>query len=77
MVPFVNESSNTFTDIGSEEYRIYKFPDGEVKITAPRLLSVSVGGHRLFDSEGVSHYVPKGWIHLRWKAWEGSPNFVK
>lgn len=75
---FINESSNTFSDIGSEEYRIYRFPGGEeVKISAPRLLSVSAGGHRLFDDEGVSHYVPKGWIHLRWKAWEGKPNFVK
>jgi hypothetical protein len=74
---FINESENKFIDIGSEEYRIYRFPEGEVRIDAPRLLSVSAGGHRVFDDSGVSHYIPKGWIHLRWKAWEGKPNFVK
>jgi len=75
---FINESDNKFVDIGSEEYRIYRFPGGEeIKIDAPRMLSVSAGGHRLYDDAGVSHYVPKGWLHLRWKAWEGKPNFVK
>lgn len=75
---FINESDNVFVDISSEEYRIYTFSGNEeVKITGPRLLSISAGGHRLFDNDGVSHYVPKGWIHLRWKAREGQPNFVK
>lgn len=78
MTPFVNESGNVFSDISSEDYRSYTFPGGEVvTISKPLKLSVSAGGHRLFDAAGISHYVPKGWIHLKWKAVEGQPNFVK
>ena len=78
MTPFVNKSSNVFSDISSEDYRSYTFPGGEVvTISKPLKLSVSAGGHRLFDATGISHYVPKGWIHLKWKANEGQPNFVK
>ena len=65
-----------WTDISSEEWREYTFPGKEViHIDAPTHLHVSEsGGHRLLDSVGISHYVPKGWIHLKW---EGSPPFVK
>ncbi len=73
-----NESSNKFVDISSEESRHYDFPGGDtVHISKPCWLSVSSGGHRLLDADGVSHYVPKGWFHLRWKAKEGQPHFVK
>lgn len=75
---FINESSNKFVDISSEAYRTYVFPDNQlVRIEEPLQLSVSAGGHRLFDNNGVSHYIPKGWIQLSWKAKDGSPNFVK
>lgn len=78
MTPFVNESNNTFSDISSEEFRSYVFPGGEVvTISKPVQLSISPGGHRLFDESGISHYVPKGWVHLKWKAKDGQPNFVK
>ena len=76
-----NESENKFHDISSEEYRTYVFVGehgtNEVKITHPQFLAVSAGGHRLLDGEGVSHYVPKGWIQLSWKAKDGRPHFVK
>ena len=75
---FINQSDNKFVDISSEEYRTYVFSNKEeIKINGPLQLSVSTGGHRLFDASGVSHYVPKGWIHLYWKAKQGSPHFVK
>lgn len=75
---FINETSNKFVDISSEAYRTYVFPDNQlVRIEEPLQLSVSAGGHRLFDNNGVSHYIPKGWIQLSWKAKDGSPNFVK
>jgi len=75
---FNNQSSNAFVDISSEQFRTYRFPSGdEVTIESPTHLSVSTSGHRLFDASGVSHYVPKGWIHLKWKAKDGSPHFVK
>lgn len=76
---FLNESGLTFTDISSEAFRVYEFSNGkEVRIDEPLRLNVSPsGGHRLFDSSGTSHYIPKGWVHLKWKVKPGSPNFVK
>lgn len=76
--PFVNATSHDFADIGSEEFREYVFPGGElVRIDSPLKLAVSEsGGHRLFDRSGLSHYVPPGWVHLRWRARDGEPNFV-
>lgn len=75
---FINQSSNSFVDISSEVFRSYTFPGGDViRIDNPLKLSVSTGGHRLFDENGQSHYIPKGWIHLCWTAKSGQPNFVK
>lgn len=76
---FKNESENTFTDISSESYRIYEYPDGfKITVTNPLKLHVSKsGGHRLFDEQGISHYISPGWRHLSWQAKEGQPNFVK
>lgn len=76
---FVNESGLAFSDISSEAFRVYEFSNGkEVRIDEPLRLNVSPsGGHRLFDASGTSHYIPKGWVHLRWKVKTGAPNFVK
>lgn len=76
---FRNKSGLTFSDISSEDYRVYEFDNGRsILINRPLKLNVSPsGGHRLFDADGVSHYIPKGWIHLKWKAKDGCPNFVK
>lgn len=77
-----NLSKHVFTPIESEEFREYTFPAPQgrfvkVRITKPTHLSVSEsGGHRVLDAEGVSHYIPSGWVHLSWKAKEGQPNFV-
>lgn len=67
-----------FISIESEKYREYVFiKDGEqqiVRINSPVKLNVSKsGGHRILDSDGISHYIPSGWIHL---SWFGSPPFV-
>lgn len=74
---FVNKSGLEFKDVSAEEYREYLFPTGvSVRIDAPLKLNVSAsGGHRVFDAAGVSHYVPAGWIHLRWKAKAGAAHF--
>lgn len=76
---FINESGLSFTDISTEAVRRYHFKGDEVvEIRGPLLLNVSrSGGHRIFDNTGVSHYVPKGWIHLSWVAEDGKPHFVK
>ena len=69
----------TFNDISSEQWRIYDFPNGcSVRIEEPLWLYVSKsGGHRLVDKAGMSHYIPKGWLHLYWKVYEGQPFFVR
>lgn len=83
MANFKNGTNNEFIDISSEEYRIYIFqvPNSpfttQVRINEPLKLNVSNNGHRIFDYKGASHYIPKGWIHLKWKAKENQPNFIK
>ncbi|RWF58943.1 MAG: hypothetical protein EOS50_01570 [Mesorhizobium sp.] len=76
---FINQSDLSFTDISSEKWREYKFAGGDtVRIVRPLRLHVSDSrGHRIFDAEGRSHYVPWGWIHLVWEAKDGEPNFVR
>ena len=76
---FDNATHLDFEDISSERWREYRFLGGDVvRIEAPIKLNVSEsGGHRIFDAEGRSHYIPTGWIHLSWVAKDGEPNFVK
>lgn len=58
-----------FKDISTEDFREYEYPDMTIRIENPRELNVSKsGGHRVLDAEGISHYIPAGWRHLRWKA---------
>lgn len=76
---FKNATDLEFADISSELWREYHFLGGEsVRIDTPLKLNVSESrGHRIFDAQGVSHYIPAGWIHLEWKVKDGAPNFVK
>lgn len=73
---FINNSGFEFKDISHEEYRIYTFSDMEIKINEPLKLNVSKsGGHRIFDANGISRYIPSGWREIQWKAKKGQPNF--
>ena len=80
---FINEGSNEFINIDSELWReyIYQVKDSPFTtrryIKNPLKLCVKENGHRIWDADGISHYIPSGWIHLMWKAKEGQPNFVK
>lgn len=76
---FNNATDLEFADISSERWREYRFLGNEtIRIERPLRLNVSEsGGHRIFDAEGVSHYIPAGWIHLQWVVEDGAPNFVK
>ncbi|WP_174278268.1 hypothetical protein [Sphingomonas bacterium] len=76
---FINESDLSFADISSERWREYRFAGGDaIRIEQPLKLHVSESrGHRIFDAEGRSHYIPWGWIHLSWEAKDGAPNFVR
>lgn len=74
-----NDTNIKFTDISTEETRRYQYKGEEyVVIENPIALNVSkAGGHRVLDGQGLSHYIPKGWIGLSWKARDGQPHFVK
>jgi hypothetical protein len=67
----------SWKDISSEMYREYVFPAGAVvRIDSPSCLHVSdSGGHRIWDG-GLSHYIPVGWVQLRWQPKIGAPKFV-
>jgi hypothetical protein len=75
---FRNATQLDFADISSEAWREYDFGDGTiVRIEAPLKLHVDDdNGHRVFDAAGLSHYIPPRWVHLRWQAKDGQPNFV-
>lgn len=75
MVEFINASDKKFVSLESESSRTYRFADGDVTINEPLWINVGPSGHRIFDAEGTSHYIPKGWIHLSWKVKEGKPHF--
>jgi hypothetical protein len=74
----LNTEDLQFKDITDECYREYVFPDGAVvRLDWPVGLHVSEsGGHRVFTANGVSHYIPKGWIHLRGEVKEGKKPFA-
>lgn len=56
-----------FKSIEDEQFREYVFPGGEVVRVYGIALNVSSsGGHRIKGSDGFAHYIPSGWIHLRW-----------
>jgi len=78
MEEFRNESKYDFTDISSELFREYKYPDGTVeRFDFPLQLAVSPNGHRLFLKDGSCVYVAKGFRTITWKVKEGAAHFVK
>jgi hypothetical protein len=74
---FINESGLEFKDLSDEQYRVYVYPDMEVKIDEPLKLNVSAsGGHRVFDSKGQSNYIPAGWRRLYWVVKDNKSHFA-
>lgn len=73
---FRNLSGLEFKDISAEVERTYTFASGAtVSIMGPQRLNVSAsGGHRIFADDGC-HYIPAGWIHLRWTVKDEAAHF--
>jgi len=76
---FRNATPYRFEDISSEKYREYIFPDYTVRIEHPVALNVnySSGGHKVWDGQGISHYIPAGWRELKWEVDSTQPHFVR
>jgi hypothetical protein len=74
---FTDNPELQFRDISAEYWRAYYFPDGSfVTIDDPVALSLNCegaypawggGSHRVIDNLGVAHYIPRGWIELKWQ----------
>ncbi len=77
MVELQNESDYDFTDISSEEKRVYDYGEEELVIDNPQYLAVSDSGHRVLDGDGVSHFIQYGWKAIHWETAEDEPHFVK
>lgn len=55
--------------LSSEMWREYHFANGAVvRIDAPFQLHVNErGSHRVMTVDGISEYIPAGWVRLRWE----------
>jgi hypothetical protein len=74
---FINESGLEFKDLSDELFRVYEFPDMKITIEEPLLLNVSAsGGHRVFDAQGNSNYIPAGWRRLYWRVKDNKSHFA-
>ena len=43
-----------------------------IVIERPVTLYVSEHGHRIADADGNGHYIPNGWVHLKWETKPGA-----
>ena len=53
-------------DITAEEYREYDLPTGTYRIDDPMKLWVGSTTHRVLDTRGIVHCIPKDCV-IRWK----------
>jgi len=62
-------------DISIEVYRTYVYADGgEYTISRPKKLYIAdSGGHRVVDSEGVTHAPSRPWVAIKWEQTDGKP----
>jgi hypothetical protein len=68
---------NAPKDISTEIRRTYHWESGAtVTIDSPVSLIVSDNGHRIADAANNGHYVPSGWIYIRWENKPGVPAIV-
>ena len=80
-IQHIDEMNRSWIDISSEEYRVYQFASDNgdrIDLTIKDPVYLCVGdrpnaGHRIYTADGISHYIPQGWICISWK---GSPPFV-
>ncbi len=77
-IPFFNATNLKFMDISHEAYRQYLYPNGaNITINFPLKLSIDrTKVHRVFDSTGLSYFIPPNWIAVVTKPKPGAPNFV-
>ena len=77
-IPFFNATNLKFIDISHEVLRQYLYPNGaNITINFPLKLSIDMkNNHRVFDSTGLSYFIPPNWIAVVTKPKPGAPNFI-
>ena len=80
MTELINTTPLEFTelqDIVREYVYVVEGQQVVVRIQRPRFLNVNPhhGAHRIVDADGTCHYLPSGWLTLRWEVEEGTPHF--
>lgn len=65
-----SQEAEHYNDItGMEAWREYVFPTGVYRISNPTHFRVKRGtngdSHRVIDAAGLRHYVPAGWLGIR------------
>lgn len=75
---FADITKRRYNNISNELYRQYLYSTGaNITINFPLKLSIDRGNiHRIFDSSGLSYFIPPNWIGIVSKAKPGAPNFV-
>ena len=55
-------------DMSTMLFLYYRYPDRDnIKVMYPTTLTASDDGHKIVDSQGVEHFAPNGFIHLKLK----------
>jgi hypothetical protein len=66
-----------YKDISSEEWREYIFSNNDIlRIDFPVGLNVGKNGHRVFNEEGISYYIPNHYTAIRFKSKANKPPFA-
>lgn len=77
-IPFNNATNLKFINISHEAMRQYLYPNGaNITIKLPLKLSIDrTSIHRVFDSTGLSYFIPPTWIAVVTKPKPGGPDFI-
>jgi len=77
-IPFFNATDLKFNDISHEQIRQYLFANGaKIGIEYPLKLGISRDNvHRVFDSTGLSYFIPPNWISIVTKPKPGGPDII-
>lgn len=68
----------TIIDVADELYRVYTYEDGrKFRINRPKTVYVLAdGGHRVVDSDGVTHRPERNYVGISWKPKDGAAPFT-
>ncbi len=79
---FLHSDQYDWKDISAEAWREYTFPGGSIyRIERPEQLAVKTtpdngDSHRIVCADGVCHYIPRGWIGIRWIGHGGKATYT-